>query len=201
MPRVFSVETIKRQLSGRLAVRFTLTRHSPHTDPHTLSIDLTMTTNYGELRISVPRTPCLPTHLLAFKNTFLTQLMTINVRSREFPNALTRMLASQESVNNAMALKGEDAVTLVDILDQVGVSMRIRAPHSTVTHRLSRHRECPLISEEEVSAFFGEFVACRQSSRVLAYSQKTSRRRETSNSLPGGSQMCGKVVTVGTPYA
>ena len=76
----------------------------------------------------MPRTPCLPTHVPAFKNTFLTQLTTINVRSREFPNVLTRMLASQENVNNAMALKGEDAVTLVDILDQVSMLMRIGAP-------------------------------------------------------------------------
>lgn len=53
-----------------------------------------------------------------FKNTFLTQLTTINIRSREFPNALTKMLASQESVNTALSLQGEDALTLVDILDQ-----------------------------------------------------------------------------------
>ena len=45
--------------------------------------------------------------------------MTINIRSRGFPNALTKMLASPENVNTALSLKGEDALTLVDILDQV----------------------------------------------------------------------------------
>ena len=45
--------------------------------------------------------------------------MSVNIRSREFPNALTKMLASQEGVNTALSLQGEDALTLVDILDQV----------------------------------------------------------------------------------
>jgi hypothetical protein len=66
-------------------------------------------------------------HALAFKNTFLTQLMTINIRSREFPNVLTKMLASQENVNTAMSLQGDEALTLVDILDQVSPLMRIGA--------------------------------------------------------------------------
>lgn len=50
--------------------------------------------------------------------------MSINIRSREFPNILTQMLASQEGVNTAMSLQGDDALTLVDILDQVGEQMR-----------------------------------------------------------------------------
>lgn len=60
----------------------------------------------------------------AFKNTFLTQLTSINIRSREFPNTLTKMLASQEGMNAAMSLQGDDAVTLVDILDQVSNESR-----------------------------------------------------------------------------
>ena len=45
--------------------------------------------------------------------------MSINIGSREFPNTLTTMLASPEGLNTAMSLQGDDAVTLVDILDQV----------------------------------------------------------------------------------
>jgi len=49
--------------------------------------------------------------------------MSINIRSREFPNTLTQMLASQEGINTAMSLQGDDAQTLVDILDQVSRQM------------------------------------------------------------------------------
>ena len=55
--------------------------------------------------------------------------MSINIRSREFPNALTKMLASQESVNTALSLQGEDALTLVDILDQVSMLIRVKTPY------------------------------------------------------------------------
>ena len=44
----------------------------------------------------------------------------------EFPNTLTKMLASQEGVNTAMSLQGDDALTLVDILDQVSRSSTTR---------------------------------------------------------------------------
>ena len=54
--------------------------------------------------------------------------MSINIRSREFPNTLATMLASQEGINTAMSLQGDDAVILVDILDQVGRPMMIGAP-------------------------------------------------------------------------
>ena len=54
--------------------------------------------------------------------------MSINIRSGEFQNALTKMLASQEGVNTAMSLQGDDAVTLVDILDQVSSPMIIGTP-------------------------------------------------------------------------
>jgi len=64
----------------------------------------------------------------AFKNTFLTQLNSINIRSREFPNALAKMLASQEGTNTTMALQGDDALTLVDVLDQVRRPRIIGAP-------------------------------------------------------------------------
>ena len=51
------------------------------------------------------------------------QLMSTNVRSeRGSPSTLTEMLASQEDVDTAMSLQGDDALTLVDILDQVGGS-------------------------------------------------------------------------------
>ena len=46
--------------------------------------------------------------------------MSINIGSREFPNILSRVLASQEGMNSAMSLQGDEALTLVDILDQVG---------------------------------------------------------------------------------
>jgi len=51
--------------------------------------------------------------------------MSINVRSRDIPNALTKMLASQEGMNTAMSLQGDDALTLVEILDQVNIPMII----------------------------------------------------------------------------
>ncbi|KAF9781279.1 kinase-like domain-containing protein [Thelephora terrestris] len=53
-----------------------------------------------------------------FKNSFLAQLTSVNIRSRDFPNALTKVLASQEGVDTALSLRGDDALTLVDILDQ-----------------------------------------------------------------------------------
>ena len=46
--------------------------------------------------------------------------MSINIGSREFSSTLARLLASQEGMNTAMSLQGDDALTLVDILDQVG---------------------------------------------------------------------------------
>lgn len=52
------------------------------------------------------------------RNTFLTQLKSIDTRSRKFHTGLTRMLASQENVNTAMSLQGDNALTLVDVLDQ-----------------------------------------------------------------------------------
>jgi hypothetical protein len=48
--------------------------------------------------------------------------VTTNIRSREFPNVLAKMLASRENVNvntAAMSLQGDDVMTLVEILDQV----------------------------------------------------------------------------------
>ena len=74
-------------------------------------------------------------YLLEFKNTFLTQLMPVNRRSREFPNASTK--ASQEGGNTALSLQGEDALTLVDILDQVSRSARVGAPHLIIPAQVS----------------------------------------------------------------
>ena len=54
--------------------------------------------------------------------------MSINIRSREFPTTLTTMLASQEGMNAAMSLQGEDAFNLVDILDQVSRQAITGAP-------------------------------------------------------------------------
>ena len=54
--------------------------------------------------------------------------MSIDIRSREFPSTLTKMLASQEGMNTAMSLQGDDALTLVDILDQVSRPRIVGAP-------------------------------------------------------------------------
>ena len=56
--------------------------------------------------------------------------MSINIRSREFPSVLAKMLASQEGMNIAMSLQGDDALTLVDILDQVSIPMRVKVSRS-----------------------------------------------------------------------
>jgi hypothetical protein len=45
--------------------------------------------------------------------------MSIDIRSREFPNTLVKALESPEGMSIAMSLQGGDASTLVDILDQV----------------------------------------------------------------------------------
>ena len=57
--------------------------------------------------------------------------MSINTRSREFPNTLTTMIGSQEGMNTAMSLQGDDALILVDTFDQVGRPMMIGAPRFT----------------------------------------------------------------------
>ena len=79
-----------------------------------------MASNYRRSRISRSRSsfrspPCT----LAIRSTFLTQLTSVNIRSKEFSNTLTKILASQEGMNAAMSLQGDDALTLVGILDQV----------------------------------------------------------------------------------
>lgn len=53
------------------------------------------------------------------RNTFLAQLGSIDVRSSEFAETLAKILSSQEDVNTAISLEGDDALTFVDILDQV----------------------------------------------------------------------------------
>jgi hypothetical protein len=57
--------------------------------------------------------------------------MTVNIRSREFPNVLTNMLAFRENVNvnTAMPLQDDEASTLVDILDQVSPLMLNQRPN------------------------------------------------------------------------
>jgi len=45
--------------------------------------------------------------------------MSINIGSREFPNSLTEMLASQEGTETTISLQDDDASTLVEILDHV----------------------------------------------------------------------------------
>lgn len=130
---------------------------------------------------------------------FLAQFRSIDLRSREFPNTLTKMLASQEGVNAAMSLRGDDALILVDILDQVGGSVII-GPCLTSSRRLSRLR-MSLASRARSSTFSGGSVVPRPSFHVPAYSRRTSQWRETSHPLPEGSQMSGKVVTMETAYA
>jgi hypothetical protein len=67
------------------------------------------------------------------RSTFLTRLTSINTKSREFPAALAKILESQDGMDTAMSLQGDDALTLVDILDQVNKPRVIRAPR--LTHR------------------------------------------------------------------
>jgi hypothetical protein len=59
------------------------------------------------------------------------QLVSINVGSKEFPNTLARLLASQEGMVAAMSAQGDDALVLVDILDQVSRLRTIAAPRLT----------------------------------------------------------------------
>ena len=49
----------------------------------------------------------------------------------DFPDTLNKMLASQEGMNTAMSLQGDDALTLVEILDQVSRLMIFGAPRLT----------------------------------------------------------------------
>jgi hypothetical protein len=44
--------------------------------------------------------------------------MSIGMTSRKYPNTFTRMLTSREGMNTAMSSQDDDALTLVDILDQ-----------------------------------------------------------------------------------
>jgi hypothetical protein len=62
-------------------------------------------------------------YALAFKKTFFTQFVNINIRSRELPNVLTHTLTFRENVNvnTSMSLQGDDVITLVEILDQVSL--------------------------------------------------------------------------------
>jgi hypothetical protein len=55
---------------------------------------------------------------------FLAQFTSVDIKSKEFPITLAKMFASKEGMNAVMALRGDDAVTLVDILDQVSSADR-----------------------------------------------------------------------------
>jgi len=123
--------------------------------------------------------------------------MSIGIRSREFPKTLTNTLASQEGINTAMSLQGDDALTLVDILDQVSVPMIVGSPRLTPLCRPLRLRTWISTSGEGVFASSGESAAHRQSCHVLVYSRITFQRRETSHLRLEDSQMFGKVATVG----
>ena len=136
-----------------------------------------------------------------FKNTFPTQLVSVNIRHRELPNTPTTMLTSQEGTNTAVSLQGDDALTLVDILDQVGRPVVIGASCLIQLHRHSRPRTWGLTSGERVSASFGESAAHRPSYHVLAYCRRISQRRAISRSLLGGLQTSGKAAIMGIVYA
>ena len=77
------------------------------------------------------------------------------------------MLTLQEGVNIAMSLQGDDALTLIDILDQVSRPIIIGAPSLIQLHRLSRLRTWGLTSGESAFATFGESVVCRLPYRFL----------------------------------
>ena len=47
------------------------------------------------------------------------RLRTVDIRSKEFTETLAKMVSSQEDVDTAMSLQGDDAMTLIDILDHV----------------------------------------------------------------------------------
>ena len=109
---------------------------SPHPQAHTPSVQvlvqLTMASNYRRSRSFEveDRHLFIPT-ALASGNHFLTQLMSINMRSREFPNTLTQTLAYRESINAAMSMQGDDALALVEILDQVSRPGIVGVPQLT----------------------------------------------------------------------
>ena len=63
----------------------------------------------------VKDTPRSSSHVLAIKHTSL------NIKSGEYQNSLTEMLASQEDVNTTLLLQDEDALALIDIVDQVSM--------------------------------------------------------------------------------
>ena len=134
--------------------------------------------------------------VLASKSTFLTQLRSIDTRSREFPSALTKMLASPEGENTAISLQGDDALTLVDILDQVSKPMITGTPSLILLHRCSRLRTWRLTYGRRVFACSGESVAQIPFCHVLVSSRR-SQRRATSQSLPEDWQMCGVVAIMG----
>ena len=119
---------------------------------------------------SLPRKIELTQDASAFRETFLTQLRSVNIGSREFPEVIERMLASKEGVNVAMSLEGEDALTLVNVLDQVGKRMGTITTIINALSRLLRLRVRPSIFRGGLFASSGEFVAHGLSSQVLAYS-------------------------------
>ena len=70
----------------------------------------------------------------ALGNRFLAQLRSVDPKSKEFPEALVKMLSSKEAVNTAMSLRGDDFLTLVDILDHVSrpviIAVSCLIPHT-----------------------------------------------------------------------
>ena len=126
--------------------------------------------------------------------------MSINIRSMDFPNTLNKMLASQESMNTAMSLQGDDALTLVEILDQVSRPTTFGAL-GLIPGRLSKLRIWTLRSGERVFASSGEFAVHRPSCPAPAHSRTISRRRGTLHLLLGASRMSGKVATMIIVYA
>lgn len=52
--------------------------------------------------------------------------MSINIKSREFPNVLTNAPASREGMNAAVSLRVDDAFALVDILDGVSEPQEVK---------------------------------------------------------------------------
>ena len=107
------------------------------------------------------------------RNTFLAQLGSIDVRSSEFTETLAKILSSQEDVNTAISLEGDDALTFVDILDQVSGRRTTAESCLTPPHRLWNLRTWTLASGQNSFASFGKFVVHRPSSHLLLYSRTT----------------------------
>ena len=84
--------------------------------------------------------------VLVFGNIFLAQLMVTNIRSRGFPNTLTKALEPHEGMDAVVSSQSEGALALTDILDRVSRPQEAKGAQEIVdTLDLVRQfgKECP----------------------------------------------------------